>query len=58
MLGPPQALSTLVREQDNLAARRRAWALGLKWFLLGGGGLFLAATLALVVVSHGGPRPA
>jgi hypothetical protein len=52
VLGPPPALSTMVREQDDLAARRRAWALGIKWFLLGGGGLFLAATMALVVISH------
>ncbi|MBL9103572.1 MAG: hypothetical protein JNL82_21675 [Myxococcales bacterium] len=52
VLGPPPALSTAVREQDDLVARKRAWALGLKWFLLGGGGLFLALTLVVVVVSH------
>lgn len=52
VLGPPLALSTLVREQEALVARKQAWALGLKWFLLGGGGLFLLVVLALVVVSH------
>ncbi len=52
VLGPPLALSTLVREQEALVARKQAWAFGLKWFLLGGGGLFLLVVLALVVVSH------
>ena len=52
VLGPPLALSTLVREQEALVARKQAWALGLKWFLLGGGGLFLLVVLVLVVVSH------
>lgn len=52
VLGPPLALSTLVREQEALVARKQAWALGLKWFLLGGGGLFLAVVMALVVANH------
>lgn len=52
VLGPPLALSTQVREQEAVAARKQTWALGLKWFLLGGGGLFLAVVMALVVLSH------
>lgn len=52
VLGPPLTLSTLPREQADLALRKQQWASGLRWFLLGGGGLFLLATLLLIVVSH------
>ncbi|MBK7827798.1 hypothetical protein [Nannocystis sp.] len=52
VLGPPLALSSLPREQADLAARKQRWASGLRWFLLGGGGVFLLATLLLIVLSH------
>ena len=52
VLGPPLTLSTLPREQADLALRKQTWANGLRWFLLGGGGLFLLLTLVLIVVSH------
>jgi hypothetical protein len=38
---PPTALHTLGRDREHLAARQRTWRFGLRWFLLGGGGLFL-----------------
>jgi hypothetical protein len=46
VLGPPLALATLAREQADLAARKLSWAAGLRWFLLGGGGVFLLTDLA------------
>lgn len=52
VLGPPLALTSLPREQADLAARKTTWAAGLRWFLLGGGGLFLLTTLLLIVISH------
>lgn len=52
VLGPPLTLSTLPREQADLALRKQTWANGLRWFLLGGGGVFLLVTLVLIVLSH------
>lgn len=52
VLGPPVALATLGREQAEVAARKLAWAVGLRWFVLGGGGAFLLLTLLLIVISH------
>ncbi|HEY0134416.1 MAG TPA: hypothetical protein VGB85_10060, partial [Nannocystis sp.] len=52
VLGPPLALSSLPREQADVAARKQRWATGLRWFLLGGGGVFLLVTLLLIVISH------
>ncbi len=52
VLGPPLALSSLPREQTELATRKHNWATGLRWFLLGGGGVFLLVTLLLIVLSH------
>ena len=52
VLGPPLALSSLPREQADVAARKQRWANGLRWFLLGGGGVFLLVTLLLIVISH------
>jgi hypothetical protein len=52
VLGPPTALATLVREQEAVVARKQTWAFRIKWFLLAGGGLFLAVTMLLVVISH------
>jgi len=52
VFGPPTALVTRAREESLLAAERRTWTLGLRWFMLGGGGLFLAAMTALMLRSH------
>lgn len=52
VLGPPLALTSLPREQADVAARKQRWATGLRWFLLAGGGVFLLLTLLLIVVSH------
>ncbi|WP_434417705.1 hypothetical protein [Nannocystis pusilla] len=52
--GPPTALSTRSREDEDMAALRRLWAGRVRLLLLGGGGLFLAVTTLLIVVSHRG----
>jgi hypothetical protein len=52
--GPPTTLSTRSREDEDIAALRRLWAGRVRWLLLGGGGLFLAVTTLLIVVSHRG----
>jgi hypothetical protein len=52
VFGPPTALVTRAREESHLAAEKRTWTLGLRWFLLGGGGLFLAVMTALMLRSH------
>jgi hypothetical protein len=46
--GPPVALDTRQREEQTLATFKANWALGIRWFLLGGGGLFIALLSALV----------
>lgn len=46
--GPPTALSTRQREEDQLAAKKERWTLGLRWFLWGGGGVFMAFMVFLV----------
>jgi hypothetical protein len=40
--GPPNALMTQVRDEEALAAKKARWTLGLRWFLWGGGALFIA----------------
>jgi len=52
VFGPPTALVTRAREESCLAAEKRTWTLGLRWFLLGGGGLFLAVMTGLMLRSH------
>ncbi|MCY1054543.1 hypothetical protein [Nannocystis sp. SCPEA4] len=52
--GPPTTLSTRSREDEDMAASRRLWAGRVRWLLLGGGGLFLAVTTLLIVLSHRG----
>lgn len=39
--GPPQALNTRAREDETLAVFKRKWTIAIRWFLLGGGGLFI-----------------
>lgn len=51
--GPPTALVTREREHAAMEARKRRWTIGLRIFLLGGGGLFLAAMTLLMVRAHG-----
>ena len=51
--GPPTVLNTRPREDAALAARKMAWRIGLRWFLLGGGGLFLLVLAVVMVRSHG-----
>lgn len=46
--GPPVALDTRQREEQTLATFKANWVLGIRWFLLGGGGLFIALLTALV----------
>jgi hypothetical protein len=46
--GPPVALETRLREEQTLATFKANWVLGIRWFLLGGGGLFIAFLGALV----------
>lgn len=50
--GPPVALMTRAREEDNLAAWKRRWTLGLRWATLGGGAAFLGLLLGLMLRSH------
>lgn len=46
--GPPQALNTRAREDEDMAASKRAWTLAVRWFLLGGGGLFICVMSIMV----------
>jgi hypothetical protein len=46
--GPPQALNTRAREDETLAAFKRRWTIGIRWFLLGGGGLFILVMGAML----------
>ena len=46
--GPPQALNTRSREDETLSEFKRRWTLGTRWFLLGGGSLFILVMAAMV----------
>ncbi len=46
--GPPHALDTRAREDTEMAEFKRRWTLGIRWFLLGGGGLFILVMSALL----------
>lgn len=46
--GPPQALSTRAREEAELASFKQRWTVGIRVFLLGGGGAFILVMIALV----------
>lgn len=39
--GPPSALMTRLRDETALKERKVAWTMALRWFLLGGGALFI-----------------
>ena len=47
--GPPQALHTRAREQEQLAAFKWRWTVAIRWVLLGGGALYIALLVAMVV---------
>lgn len=53
VFGAPTALVTRDRELSTLAAKQHKWTIGLRFVLLGGGGLFLAAMTFFMVRSHG-----
>ncbi|GEM_PF-1297934 len=46
--GPPQALSTRERQDAELEAFKARWAVGVRWFLLGGGALFIIVAALLI----------
>ncbi|KIG18268.1 hypothetical protein DB30_01377 [Enhygromyxa salina] len=46
--GPPQSLNTRGREEQTLATFKRNWTVGIRWFLLGGGALFIVVMSTLV----------
>jgi hypothetical protein len=46
--GPPQALNTRAREDVDIATSKRNWTLAVRWFLLGGGGLFIFVMSVMV----------
>jgi hypothetical protein len=46
--GPPQALNTRAREEQTLAAFKREWTVGIRWFLLGGGALFILVMATMI----------
>lgn len=46
--GPTQALNTRAREDQTLAAFKRRATRGVRWFLLGGGALFILVMSAMV----------
>jgi hypothetical protein len=46
--GPPQALNTRAREDQDMATSKRAWTLAVRWFLLGGGALFIFVMTTMV----------
>ncbi|MCA9711295.1 MAG: hypothetical protein KDK70_35985, partial [Myxococcales bacterium] len=50
--GPPTVLRSRERDLTAMAEYKRAWTLGLRIFLLGGGGLFLVAMTVLMIRSH------
>ena len=49
---PPLALATRDRDLEAMAARQRRWTLGLRVFMLGGGGLFLLAMTLAMMRAH------
>lgn len=50
--GPPTLLRTRERDEAALLAYKRAWIIGLRIFVFGGGGLYLAAMAWLMLRSH------
>ncbi len=54
VLGPPRALSTLSTRVEAMVERKKAWYLGLRVALLGGGGLFLLILALMILRRHAG----
>lgn len=50
--GLPTALDTRQRDLDAMAAKKQRWMMAMRIFLLGGGGLFLAAMTVMMLRSH------
>ena len=50
--GPPLRLATRQRDLDEMAKFQRRWTIGLRVFLLGGGGLFLIAMTVAMTRAH------
>ncbi|MEM7153968.1 MAG: hypothetical protein AAF799_14050 [Myxococcota bacterium] len=50
--GPPTLLRTRERDMGAMLDYKKAWAQGMRIFLLGGGGLFLVAMTILMIRSH------
>jgi hypothetical protein len=50
--GPPTALNTRPREDASLVERKLIWKMALRWFLLGGGALFLLAMVIAMSAAH------
>ncbi len=50
--GPPTALMNRDRVLAQMAAKKRRWTIGMRWFLLGGGGLFLMLMTATMMRAH------
>lgn len=52
VIGPPLALATRQRDAAEVAAFKERWKLGIRWFLLGGGGVFLLAMMVFLMRDH------
>lgn len=50
--GPPVLLVSRSRDQENMLAKKRAWAQGIRVFLVVGGGLFLLALTIVMARGH------
>ena len=46
--GPPQSLNTRAREDEVMGGFKSRWTIGIRWFLLGGGGLYILLMAMLV----------
>ncbi len=51
--GPPVALMTRDRDRTAMAEAKRKWTIGLRIYMLGGGGIFLFAMTWLMIRAHG-----
>ncbi len=48
VFGPHVALDTRLREEQTLASSKANWVVGIRWFVFGGGGFFIALLTGLV----------
>ena len=51
--GPPIALMTRDRDRAAMAEAKHKWTIGLRIYMLGGGGIFLVAMTWLMIRAHG-----